>query len=264
MGANSIKCMGCRKWVHRKCSNVRGDLEEAFPTFRCRRCKGNVPQADPVDQEGFTVEGETYGAVESFCYLGDVLDANGGVDSAVTARVRCGWRKFHELAPFLTSKAPSPKMKGLVYSACVRSCMTYGGETWALRADHERKLGRTEMRMVRWMCGVSLKDRRTNKELRDSLQIENITEVVRRARLRWYGHVERKDQENWVKRSTQIEVEGNRPAGRPKKTWLQTVKADCKQLKINPKDASNRGTWRQAINAARSNPTKLGKKTVNR
>ena len=120
------------------------------------------------------MDGETYGLVESFCYLGDVLDASGGVDSAVRARMRCGWKKFHELSSFLTSKAPTPEMKGLVYSACVRSCMTYGAETWPLRCDHERKLERTENRMIRWMSGVSLKDRRTSKELQEKMQIENM------------------------------------------------------------------------------------------
>ena len=45
-------------------------------------------------------------------------------------------------------------------------------------------LERAENRMVRWMNRVSLKDRLTSKELRENLQIENIVEVVRRARLR--------------------------------------------------------------------------------
>ena len=93
-------------------------------------------------------------------------------------------------------------MKGLVYSACVRSSMTYGAETWALQADQERMLERAENRMVRWMNGVSLKDRLTSKELRENLQIENIVEVVRR--LRWFAHVERKDDEDWVKKNNPI------------------------------------------------------------
>ena len=34
--------------------------------------------------------------VDKFCYLGDMLDADGGCDSAVTARVRSAWKKFCE------------------------------------------------------------------------------------------------------------------------------------------------------------------------
>ena len=139
-GANSILCTGCGKWVHRRCSGVKGVLSVAAKIFCCRRCKGNIPQANIDDQDDLTVDEETYGRVESFCNLGDVLDASGGVESKVRAQVQCGWKKFHELAPFLTSKAPTPEMKGLVYSACVRSSLTYRAETWALQADQERML----------------------------------------------------------------------------------------------------------------------------
>ena len=50
------------------------------------------------------VDGETYEWVKSFCYLGDTLDGDGGVDLAATARIRNGWMKFRELLPFLTSR----------------------------------------------------------------------------------------------------------------------------------------------------------------
>ena len=59
--------------------------------------------------------------VNSFCFLGNMLSVEGGVDVAVTARVRCAREKIRELAAFLTSKAPSMRMKGHVYMACIRS-----------------------------------------------------------------------------------------------------------------------------------------------
>ena len=44
------------------------------------------------------------------------------------------------------------------------------------------------MRMVRWMCGVKLKDRLPSKELRERLGIDDIALVLQQNRLRWYGH----------------------------------------------------------------------------
>ena len=41
------------------------------------------------------------------------------------------------------------------------------------------------------MCGISLKDRRTNEELRRLVGVEPITTFIRSGRLRWYGHVMR-------------------------------------------------------------------------
>jgi hypothetical protein len=69
-------------------------------TFMCRRCLGTMKDDDLVEK----CDNWQRGGVRKFCYLGDMLDADGGVDSAVTTRVRRAWNKFRELAPFLTAK----------------------------------------------------------------------------------------------------------------------------------------------------------------
>jgi len=73
----------------------------------------------------------------------------------------------------------------------VQSVLVYGSETWPMKEEDRRRLERSERMMVRWMCGVTLKDRVASDELLSRLGIESITEVVRRGRLRWFGHVER-------------------------------------------------------------------------
>ena len=100
--------------------------------------------------------------------------------------------KFQELLLFLTSRAAPLEMKGQVYSICVRNSMTYGSETRPLLVNVGLKFERAEMQMIRWvMCGISLKGRRTNEELRRLVGVEPITTFIRIGRLRWYGHVMR-------------------------------------------------------------------------
>jgi hypothetical protein len=53
-------------------------------------------------------EGVDFEKFGKFCYLGDMLDADGGVDSAVTTRVRCAWNKFKELKTLLGCKGGLP------------------------------------------------------------------------------------------------------------------------------------------------------------
>ena len=65
-------------------------------------------------------------------------------------------------------------MKEQFYASCVTSCLIYGRETWTMKKEHERKLQATKMRMIRWMCGVSLRDRKSNVELRSQMGIEDI------------------------------------------------------------------------------------------
>ena len=53
--------------------------------------------------------------------------------------------------------------------------MSYGSETWPVRKLNEMALKRAQMRMVRWMCGVKLKDRVSNKKLRERLGIVDLS-----------------------------------------------------------------------------------------
>jgi hypothetical protein len=122
-------------------------------------------------------------------------------------RVRCTWKKFKELALFLTSKGVALRVKGKVYESSVRSSMIYGSETWPMKAEHESKLETTDMRMIRWICGVSLRDKHTSLELRSRLGVKAVGEVCWRNRLRWFGHAERKVDDDWVRRC--ILIEGN-------------------------------------------------------
>ena len=155
-----------------------------------------------------------------------MLNGEGGSRLALISRVGYDWKKFRKLSGILTSKV-ALRLKGKVYGACVQSSMIYGSETWAVNAEQEAKLERAEI-MVRWMCGVSLREKKTNAELRESMEIEKISNVMRCSRLRWMGHVLRKERNDWVKKSMEMTVEGSKGRGRPKMTWEKVVLRDMK------------------------------------
>ena len=79
------------------------------------------------------------------------------------------------------------------------------------------KFERVEMQMIIWMCGISLKDRKTNEELRRLVGVEHITTFIRSGRLIWYGHVIRKGDEDWMNKCMEYRVEGRIPVGIPSK-----------------------------------------------
>ena len=74
--------------------------------------------------------------------------------------------------------------------------------------------------------------------------------VLQQNRLRWYGHVLRKD-DDWVKKCMEYEVEGPRPRGNPKRTWRDVVKEDCLTRKLKAEDATDRSKWRKLIKDVR-------------
>jgi len=80
------------------------------------------------------------------------------------------------------------------------------------------------MRMVRWMCGIKLKDRLPSKELRERLGIGDIALVSQQNRLRWYGHVLRKEDDDWVKKCMEYELRVQDQRGPGERLYERTVK----------------------------------------
>ena len=85
-----------------------------------------------------------------------------------------------------------------------------------MRAEEEQRMERNENVMLRWMCGVTLRDKVPTVELRSRLGIEGVVQVMRHGRLRWFGHVERKVDGNWMSACRNFEVAGSRGRGRPR------------------------------------------------
>jgi len=125
--------------------------------------------------------------------------------------------------------------------------MLHGSETWPVRKENEVALQRAEMRMVRWMCNVKVKNRVPSKELRERPGIDDIILILQQNKLRWYGHVLQKEDTDWVKKCMEYKVGGSRPRGRPKRTWREVVQKDCQARNLNKEDAKNRGRWKKLI-----------------
>ena len=85
------------------------------------------------------------------------------------------------------------KLKAKVYEAIIRPVLTYGSECLVMKVNNKRNIATTEMRMLRRIRGVSRRDHMRNEELRRVLHLSPIDEVMRSGRLRWFGHVQRRD-----------------------------------------------------------------------
>ena len=148
-----------------------------------------------------------------------------------------------------------------MHRECVQSVMVYGSKTWALRVEDIRRLERTEMMMVKMMCGVTLKQRLSNKDLLECMGIANVSNVMRITRLRWLGQVERMPAEHWVSRCRSLVVDGTRGRGSGRKTWSECLMGDTSVVDLKAADARDRRAWKQGIMRKPSDLRKRGTNT---
>ena len=58
--------------------------------------------------------------------------------------------------------------------------------------------------------------------------------------LRWFGHVERRDELCWIKRIETLQVDGDGVKGRPRKSWREVLKEDMRKKGLCKEDAWDR------------------------
>ena len=244
VGANSILCVNCDKWCHKRCSGL--SRLSGVVNFSCPRCSGQM-QPIPSQEDSITAPDGVIAEVQQFCYLGDVLDSEGGSERAAKARVSCAWMRWRELSSLLCNPGIPLHQRARVYGACIRSTMLYGSETWATTRQVEDILIKCDRRMVRRMCNVRLSDRVATDELLGRCRLVELEMVMTRRRLNWYGHVVRRNESEPLGRIMSVVAPGRRPRGRPKKTWKQRVEEDLHKYGINGEQAEDREEWKTII-----------------
>ena len=85
--------------------------------------------------------------------------------------------------------------------------------------------------MLRWMSGVTKLDKIRNERIRGTQKVGEISKKVQESRLKWYGHVLRREYEYVGKRVIGMEVAGERRRGRPKRRWLDSIRDDVLERK---------------------------------
>ncbi|KAL5172704.1 Craniofacial development protein 2 [Glycine soja] len=176
---------------------------------------------------------------------------DGEIEGDVNHRIQAGWMKWRKASGVLCDAKVPIKLKGKFYRTAVRPAILYGTECWAVKSQHENKVGVAEMRMLRWMCGKTRQDKIRNEAIRERVGVAPIVEKMVENRLRWFGHVERRPVDSVVRRVDQMERRQTiRGRGRPKKTIREVIKKD---LELNDLDRSmvlDRTLWRKLIHVA--------------
>ena len=125
--------------------------------------------------------------------------------------------------------------------------MLYGLETVALTKRQEAEMEVAELKMLRFSLGVTRMEKIRNEYIRGTAQVGQFGEKTREARLRWYGHVLRKDDGYIESRMLRMELPGKRKRGRPKRRFKDVVKEDMAEVEVTEEDTEDRNNWKWKI-----------------
>ena len=108
------------------------------------------------------------------------------------------------------------------------------------------------MKCLRSMTGVSRLDRVRNEEVRTRTGVRReLAARVDMNVLRWFGHVERMDDERLLKKVMNAKVNGRSARGRPRFGWIDGVKRTLNDRALDVKEASegarDRNEWRMIV-----------------
>ena len=134
-------------------------------------------------------------------------------------------RAWGALKTVLNNRGLWIKAKKCLYEGVIVPTALYGAEAWGMRSAERSKVNVLEMKCLRSLVGVFRMDRVRNEEVRSRAGIER--ELASRADqrvLRWFGHVERKDDYRMARRLLMTKVSGGRVRGRPRLGWMDSVK----------------------------------------
>ena len=187
--------------------------------------------------------------VTEFKYLGSTLQRDGSAAAEISRRVQSGWNNWKKMSGVLCDKKIPSKVKGKIYKMVVQPAMLYAMETLPVTNIQAKKLEVAEMKMCRWACGLTRMDHVRNEDIINRLKIETISTRCRKSRLRWFGHVKRREPQYVCQRVMNMVPPGRRKRGRPKMRWLDCVNNDLKVIGATEDDVHDRDSWRRVISA---------------
>ena len=181
------------------------------------------------NEDTITVEEKPVEAVESFTYLGSIVDQKGGTESDVKSRIGKARAAFIILKKLWQSKTVKLATKLRIFNTNVKSILLYGAETWRATKGIISRIQTFINNCLRRILKTKWQDKTTNEEIWRRTGQERIDTEIMRRRWRWIGHTLRKPASCTTRQALSWNPQGKRKRGCPRRSWRRSVKEDMKR-----------------------------------
>jgi len=223
-------------------------------TDKTKVLRFNSRVANPIKIQGKDIED-----VETFTYLGAIVNKTGGSTEDIKHRLGLARNAFAMLSPLWKSKKYSKRTKIKIFNSNVMSVLLYGAEMWKLNISDITRLETFQRNCLRRILNIFWPMKLTNQELYNKSKTCPVGETIRCRRWRWLGHVLRKTSQDNCKVALTWAPEGKRKRGRPKTTWRRSAVAEMGELGWSGWNeaaiaARDREGWRRMLAGLMSRP----------
>ena len=209
----------------------------------------------PINQNGkIHIEGTDVEEVSHFAYLGSYIDQDGDTRKEVRIRIAKAASIFKNLENIWDSKVISTKTKLRLFNSNVMSTLTYACESWKSTKEIDKKLDSFENKCLRKILCIKWNEFKRNTEIRQMSKQQPVSEVIKKRRWTYVGHVMRRNDHRIPKQAIKWNLTGRRKRGRPRETLRRTLIREGKLLGIGSLDeverlAEDRNSWRTKLRA---------------
>ncbi|MGH2507006.1 MAG: reverse transcriptase domain-containing protein [Ktedonobacteraceae bacterium] len=225
------------------------ECEAASMRINVAKTETLVISRNPV-QCTLHVSGVSLQQVEKFKYLGVLFSSDGSLDQEIDRRIGSAAAIMRQLGRGVIRKRElSNTAKLSVFRSIFVPTLTYGHENWVMTERTRSRIQAAEMRFLRGIAGLTLRDRVRSSAIREGLNIEPLLLRIERSQLRWLGHLLRMPSNRLVQQIWNACPTGPRPRGRPRNRWRDQVLKTCERLSLRDwtgiiAAAEDRTQWR--------------------
>nr|KAG5696914.1 hypothetical protein BaRGS_015878 [Batillaria attramentaria] len=219
--------------------------------LKINRRKTELMKINTTANTPVTVDGEPIREVESFVYLGSVVDGQGGTDRDVTARIGKARAAMVMLKNVWASKVVSIRTKLRIFNSNVKSVLLYGCETWRTTKTMQQKIQTFLNTCLRRIFNIRWPEKIRNEELWERAGQEPVAKQILRRKWGWIGHTLRKPASSTTRQALTWNPQGKRKRGRPRNSWRRDTEAELYKEGTNwtgvARVAQNRVRWRRVV-----------------
>jgi hypothetical protein len=217
--------------------------------------KGQVINYD--DDININIRNQKIETADSFTYLGCTITKDQQHDTEISVRLTKASKAFNSLRHAIWHrKSVSITARVRIFRACIIPVLLYGSETWALTIKQAQRITTFYNKCLRTIIGVNIGDRISNETLLDITGQPSVENIMRRNRLRWFGHVNRTtlpDGSPSLIKKTMFSYfhDEKRPSNMGRcKQWEDKILNDINELQIQNwrRLTLDRKKWREIIN----------------